>query len=100
MEQPLLDPHYAELRGRLEKQAGRKMMPQELLCEMVQEICEHENGYVASGSNQHYKRERCRICQKLMTRSRRPRRTSSPTESVTTDAESVSMGSTRHPLLR
>ncbi|CAE7770550.1 RE2 [Symbiodinium sp. CCMP2456] len=86
VQQPLLEDQYAPLRNPLQKTVNYQMLPRELLCEMVQDICEHKNGFVATGSNQHYKQERCRMCQKLMKRARRELRTISPTGSTTTEA--------------
>ena len=70
LEQPLRDYTYAA--ARLRVQQGGKSSPRELLCQLIQDVCEHNFGWINSGTNQHYVLKRCRMCQKMMERYRRP----------------------------
>ncbi|CAE7628559.1 unnamed protein product [Symbiodinium microadriaticum] len=70
IEQPLLDDRFAQLRAEVQKDG--KSSPRELLCQLIQAQCNHRYGYVNSGTNQHFVMKRCRMCQKIMERYRRP----------------------------
>ncbi|CAE7945116.1 RE1 [Symbiodinium sp. KB8] len=69
-EQPLRDETHRMIREQV--QEGGKSSPRELLCQVIQAKCEHRFGTINSGTNQHYVMKRCRICQKMMERYRRP----------------------------
>ncbi|CAE7736839.1 unnamed protein product [Symbiodinium sp. KB8] len=69
-EQPLLDDKYLETRQRVVQGFPRTLTARESLVRILQDACPHFSK-VGTGSNAFYKRERCRVCNKLVTVERR-----------------------------
>ncbi|CAE7519971.1 unnamed protein product [Symbiodinium sp. CCMP2456] len=63
--QPLLDDKFEETRRRVAEGFPRDLSPRELLVKILQDACPHFSK-VGTGSNAFYKRERCRMCSKLL----------------------------------